>query len=72
MLTNPLPHNQNMASRTMDTGSSYGGNQDPSTAKGGHDCINMMLATNVVNRSKYYGSSIPNIGKEPAPHEISL
>ena len=38
VLTNPLPHNQNMNSRTHDQ---YGGDQDPPEASSGHGCINM-------------------------------
>ena len=40
--------------------------------EGGHSCINMMSAANVVTRSKDYGSSEPNMGKEPAPPGIPL
>ena len=72
VLTNPFPHNKNMASRTMDTGSSYSGNQNPLVLEGGYCCINMMLAANVVTHSKDYGSSQPNLGKELAPPEIML
>ena len=63
VLTNPLPHNQNMNSRTHDQS---GGGQD-SLEGSGHDCINMVRATKVVTRAKDYGSSQPNLGKEPGP-----
>ena len=33
----------------------------------GHGCINMVHATKVVTRAKDYGSSQPDLGKEPAP-----
>ena len=56
MLTNPLPHNQNMNSRSHDQSS---GNQDPSEGSG-HGCINMVRAAKVVTRAKYYGLSQPN------------
>ena len=64
MLTNPLPHNKNMKSRTHDQSS---GDQDPSKAISVHGCINMMHATKVVTHVKDYGSSQPDLGKEPAP-----
>ena len=64
MLTNPLPHNQNMNSRTHDQ---FGGDQDPSKASSGHGCINMVRATKVVTRTKDYGSSQLDLGREPDP-----
>ena len=64
MLTNPLPHNQNMNSRTHDQSS---GDQDPPEASNGHGCINMVHATKVVTHAKDYGSSQPDLGKEPPP-----
>ena len=64
MLTNPLPHNQNMKSRTHDQ---FGGNQDPPEACSGHGCINMVHAAKVVTRAKDYGSSQTNLGNEPDP-----
>ena len=64
MLTKPLPRNQNMNSRTHDHS---GGDQDPSEASSGHGCINMVRATKVVTRAKDYGSSQPDLGKEPTP-----
>ena len=56
----------------MDSRSTSGGNQNPLNAEGGHNCINMMSASNVVKNLKYYGLSQPNLGKEPQPSEISL
>ena len=69
MLTNPLPHNQNMNSRTHDKS---GGDQYPPEACSGHGCINMVFAAKVVTRVKDYGSSQPDLGKEPAPAESPL
>ena len=69
MLTNPLPHNQNMNLRTHDQS---GEDQDPSKACSGHGCINMVRASKVVTRVKDYGSSQPDLGKEPAPPESPL
>ena len=63
MLTNPLPHNQNMKLRTHDQS---GGDQDPLEGSG-HGCIDMVCATKVVTRVKDYGSSQIGIGKEPGP-----
>ena len=63
VLTNPLTHNQNMNSRTHDQS---GGDQDPPEISG-HGCINMVHATKVVTRVKDYGSSQPDLGKEPDP-----
>ena len=63
MLTNTLPHNQNMNSRTPDQS---GGDQDPLEGSV-HGCINMVHAMKVVTCAKDYGSSQPNLGKEPDP-----
>ena len=63
MLTNPLPHNQNMKWRTHDQS---GGDQDLPEGSG-HGCINMVHAAKVVTRAKYYGSSQPSPSKEPDP-----
>ena len=64
MLTNHLPHNQNMKSRTQDQS---GGDHDPLEACNFHGCINMVCAAKVVTLAKDYGSSQPNLGKEPDP-----
>ena len=61
-----------MSSRTIDPGCALGGNQNPSKDASGHGCINMMSAAKVVTRTKDYGSSQPNLGKEPSPPEIPL
>ena len=72
MLTNPLPHNQNMNSRTHDPHSMLGGDKDPSEASTSHGCINMVRATKAMTRVKDYGSSQPDLGKEPPPTKIPL
>ena len=72
VLTNPLPHNQNMNSRTHDPHSMLGGDKDPSEASTSHGCINMVCATKVVTHAKDYGSSQPDLGKEPPPTKSSL
>ena len=72
VLTNPLPHNKNMNSRTIDPHCALGGDQNPSEANTGHGCINMVHATKVVTRVKDYGSSQPDLGKEPTPPESPL
>ena len=69
MLTNHLPHNQNMNLRTHDQS---GGDQDPPEACSGHGCINMVRTAKVVTHAKEYGLSQPNLGKEPAPPESPL
>ena len=69
VLTNPLPHNQNMNSRTNDPHCASGGAQNPLESNTSHGCINMVCATKVVTYAKDYGSSQPNLGKEPAPPE---
>ena len=69
MLTNPLPHNQNMNLRTHDQS---GGDQDPVEACSGHGCINMVCAAKIVTRVKDYGLSQPDLGKKPSPPEIPL
>ena len=63
MLTNPLPHNQNMNSRSHDQS---GGDQDPPEGSG-CGCINMVRAVKVVTCAKYYGLSQPSPCKEPDP-----
>ena len=72
MFTNPLPNNKNMNLRTIDPGCVSGGNQNPPESNSGHGCINMVHTAKVVTREKYYGSSQPNLGKEPSPPEIPL
>ena len=72
MLTNPLPHNQNMNLRTHDPHSTSGGDQNPLETSTGHGCINMVHATKVVTRVKYYGSSQLDLGKQPPPTESPL
>ena len=62
MLTNPLPHNQNMNSKSHDQSS----DEDPPETSG-RGCINMVRAAKVVTRVKDYSSSQPNLGKEPNP-----
>ena len=56
----------------MDSISDFVGHQNPLNVGGGHSCINMMSAENVVMRAKYYGSSQPNVGKEPTPPKVPL
>ena len=72
MLTNPLPNNQNMNLRTIDPSCASSGNQSVSEATSGHGCINMMSVAKVVTRTKYYGSSQPDLGKEPSPPKNPL
>ena len=62
MLTNPLPHNQNMNSKSHDQSS----DDDPPETSG-RWCINMVRAAKVVTRAKDYTSSQPSPGKEPDP-----
>ena len=72
MLTNPLPHNQNMNSRTHDPHCVSGGDQNALKASTGDGFINMVHATKVVNQAKYYDSSQPDLEKEPSPPESPL
>ena len=67
MLTNPSTNNQNMNSRIVDPGCAYGGNKNPPEATSGHGCINMVHASKVVTRVKYYGPSQLDLRKEPSP-----
>ena len=69
MFTNPLLNNQNMNLRTMDPGYVSSGTQNPPDVASGHSCINMVKDTSVVTRAEYYGSSQPDLGKEPTPPE---
>ena len=57
MLTNPLPNNQNMNSKTIDPHYASGGDQNLSEANTGHGYVNMVHATKVVTHVKDYGSS---------------
>ena len=72
MFTNILRNNQNMISRTVDPGYASSGTQNPLEVTPGHSFINMVKATKVVIRVKYYGLSQPDLGKEPAPPESPL
>ena len=72
VLTNPLPHNQNMNSRTHEPHSASGGDQNAPETSTGHGCINMVCDTKVLTRVKDYGSSQPNLGKEPPPTKSPL
>ena len=63
VLTNPLPHNQNMNLGTHDPHSTSGGDQNPLETNTSHGCINMMHATKVATHVKDYGSSQPYLGK---------
>ena len=67
MLTNPLPHNQNMNSKSHDQSS----DDDPPKGSG-RGCINMVRAMKVVTRAKDYSSSQPSPGKEPDPPRSPL
>ena len=72
MFTNPLPNNQNMNLRTVDPGCAFGGTQNLPKAASGNVCINMVRAAKFVTHAKDYGSSQPNLGKEPSPPESPL
>ena len=61
-----------MNSRTIDPNCASGGNQNLPEANSGNGCINMMSAAKVVTRTKYYGSSQPDLRKEPSPLENPL
>ena len=61
-----------MNSRTVDPGSASGGSENPPNIVSGHGCINMIRSTKVITCVKYYGSSQPNLGKEPFPPENPL
>ena len=50
---------------------SLGGDQDQPEGSG-RGCINMVHAMKVVTHAKDYGSSQPDLGKEPAPLESPL
>ena len=72
VLTNPLPNNQNMKLRTIDPHCALGGDQNPSEANTGQGCINMVHDAKVLTRTKDYGSSQLDLGKEPAPPKSPL
>ena len=64
--------NQNRTSRTVDPSSASSGTQNPSYATSGNSCINMVKAKSVVIHVKYYGTSQPDLRKEPTPTESPL
>ena len=72
MLNNPSHHNQNLASKIVDAGSGSNGHQNSLVVEGGCYCINMILAANVLSRSKYCGTLQTTMGKEAAPPGIPL
>ena len=53
-------------SHYIDPSCASGRNQNLREATSGHGCINMVRAIKVVTRAKDYGSSQPNLEKEPA------
>ena len=61
-----------MDSRNNDPHCALGRDQNPSDTNSSHGCINMVRATKVVTCAKDYGSSKPDLGKEPAPPKIHL
>ena len=63
MLTNPLPHNKIMKSRTINPHCASGGDQNLSEANTAHGYVNMVCDTKVVTRAKDYGSSQPSLRK---------
>ena len=48
------------------------GTQNPPEVSPGHSCINMVKASKVVTRAKYYCLSQPDLGNETSPHESHL
>ena len=58
--------------RTMDPGGASSGTSNPLDTTSVHGCINMVNYKNVVMLSKDYGTSQPDLGKEPAPLESPL
>ena len=61
-----------MNSRTIDPHCALGGDQNPPESNSGHGCVNMVPTTKVVTCAKDYGSSQPDLGKEPTPPESPL
>ena len=72
VFTYPLPNNQNMNLRIIDSRYASGGTQKPPEAASGHSYINMVRSTKVMTHVKDYGSSQPDLGKEPDPPKRSL
>ena len=63
VLTNTLPNNQNIKSRTIDPHCASGGDQNPPKANTGHGCVNMVHVTKVVTHVNDYHSSQLDLGK---------
>jgi hypothetical protein len=58
MLTNPFPHNQHLASSSLNTGNAPGASQNPPPQDGDRVCINMVDAKiDIATRSRDHGSS---------------
>jgi hypothetical protein len=68
MLNNPFPHNQHMASISLNSGNVAGGSQNPLTQDCDCLCINMVkYKVNVATRSHDYSSPQTVSGLESTP-----
>jgi hypothetical protein len=75
VLANTFPHNQHMASSSLNTGNVTHGSQNPLLQDGDRLCINMVdEKINVATRSRDYSSSkaIPSLESPPPPPETNL
>jgi hypothetical protein len=75
VLTNPFPHNQHLASSSLNTENASGGGQNPSSQDDDRVCINMVDATiDIATRSRYYNSSKAStiLEARPPPPEMNL
>ena len=74
VLTNPFPHNQHMASSSLNVRNVASGIQNPLTQDNDHLCINMVKSeVNVATRSRDYSSPqiVPSL-ESPPPLETPL
>jgi hypothetical protein len=76
VLTNPFPHNQQLASSSSNAGNVVGGGQNQQLQDGDRLCINMVdVKIDVATRSRYYSSkqTIPGLeSPPPAPETTTL
>jgi hypothetical protein len=75
MLMNLFPHNQHLASSSLNVKNASGGSQNPPPQDGDHVCINMVdEKIDIATRSRDYGSSKASTSLEapPPPLEMKL
>jgi hypothetical protein len=73
VLTNPFPHNQHLASSSLNVENASGGCQNPSSQDDDHVCINMVDATiDIATLSQDYSSSKASTNLEAPPPPLKM